>query len=485
MGIDEIQCKACQSSTNMCLVAQLYAPMDFDRSLYVFCCNKRICSLSSAGWIVLRNQTTRHSTAVVQPPAIPVPVAAAPAASVWGSWSLDSDGTMAAGDDLEALLAARDNASQLQQQQPSLPQQQAKKQSSHKQSTDNSSDESLLSQALASLGHELSCWEIESSADPFFDSSGHYASKSYYKSCSSTSSRGAADNNGSDDDSDDYDDVPMTAQERQHIDRMLQGYVADEEDTGLVALLQQEISGSSSDLKRQTTITNNSATATTTRDDADDIEDADDNENDDDDDEVGGNTTSSGQTSTQQQHSSSSSSKCRGGSSDTKFARSDRRSRVESHFQRVVAAAPAQVVRYQYGGDPLWCTFPPPVDHDHEHRQQQASSSVPRCEHCGARREFECQLMPGIFALKPLFAHQPRSPQKPANGDEPQTTTAVATGQETLLGETFDFGVVAVYSCPNSCSSSDSNDNIDSNSDSSSRKTTRLRFEFAVVQPPV
>ena len=303
------------------------------------------------------------------------------------------------------------------------------------------------------------------------------------------------------DDSDDDDDVPMTAQERQHIDRMLQGYVADEEDAGLVALLQQEFSGSSSsssssnDLKRQQlAVTDDVANA-------DDLEDTDDGDGDD---EIGGNNSGGQASMQQQQHNNSKNRSSSDGHSggESKFARSDRRSRVESHFQRVVAAAPAQVVRYQYGGDPLWCTFPSPTDHHHPQQ-----TSVPHCEHCGARREFECQLMPGIFALKPLFAHQPRPPQTPTayesssssssssstmtcalNSEEQQTKTTATTeavGQQSLMGETFDFGVVAVYSCPNSCSSSDSSDNNNIDSSSNSRKTTRLRFEFAVVQPPI
>jgi hypothetical protein len=107
--------------------------------------------------------------------------------------------------------------------------------------------------------------------------------------------------------------------------------------------------------------------------------------------------------------------------------------------------------------------------------------------------------MPGVFALKPLFAHQPRPPQTTSDvcgsslsssvvdaihSDERQTTAVGAAGQESsLLGETFDFGVVAVYSCPNSCCYSDDNDNNIDNS--SNKKVSRLRFEIAVVQPPV
>lgn len=73
----------------------------------------------------------------------------------------------------------------------------------------------------------------------------------------------------------------------------------------------------------------------------------------------------------------------RDGDGDTSMLKkSDCRSRVESAFQAAVSHAPSQVVRFAYGGDPLWCTYPPP------------EMSVPRCQ-CGSERVFEMQLMPG------------------------------------------------------------------------------------------
>ncbi len=55
--MDDLRCKVCEKSDKLVLVAQLYAPTDlFQRSLYIFCCNKRECSLKSDGWIALRNQ---------------------------------------------------------------------------------------------------------------------------------------------------------------------------------------------------------------------------------------------------------------------------------------------------------------------------------------------------------------------------------------------------------------------------------------------
>jgi hypothetical protein len=54
--VKTLTCRVCHQSEFMVLVAQIYAPIDFDRSLYIFCCNKRMCSSNSNAWIVIRNQ---------------------------------------------------------------------------------------------------------------------------------------------------------------------------------------------------------------------------------------------------------------------------------------------------------------------------------------------------------------------------------------------------------------------------------------------
>jgi hypothetical protein len=81
-------------------------------------------------------------------------------------------------------------------------------------------------------------------------------------------------------------------------------------------------------------------------------------------------------------------------------------------------------MRYAYGGSPLWCTFPwPDID-----------TLVPSCEYCGASRQFELQLMPAILNL-PI--------------------PTVNSSSDQLLGDCLDFGVVAIFSCPNSCPNPD------------------------------
>ena len=297
----------------------------------------------------------------------------------------------------------------------------------------------------------LAEWAVEAEDDPFVQ-------------------RGPAA--GDDDDDDEEDAVPLTEKERCHIDNMIRGYVADEEDAHLLALLQRE----SGDLKRLEV-----AASSLSKRRASDIAAADD-------DDAGGgegDADSGGGGEYLAVHASSgnSGSHC----SESRLARSGRRCRVESHFQHVVSAAPSQVVRFDYGGSPLWCThpFPSPTADDtttptptaaagrarigsgRDQRGQPTASrtggqtAAAHCEHCGARREFECQLMPGFFALSPLF---------PGDGKAGSSSTPASVGTAAaaqLLGDSLDFGVVVVYSCPNSCAAG-----------------TRTPYELALVQPP-
>lgn len=99
------------------------------------------------------------------------------------------------------------------------------------------------------------------------------------------------------------------------------------------------------------------------------------------------------------------------------------RHKVDLQFNRFkdrIAIEPAQVLRYQKGGVPLWINSESPQD-----------SSIPSCAVCGSKRTFEFQIMPQ------LLHHLEVEPVE-LNGKE-------------VASDTIDWGVLAVYTCSNSC----------------------------------
>uniref|UniRef100_UPI00358FDA81 programmed cell death protein 2 isoform X3 n=1 Tax=Myxine glutinosa TaxID=7769 RepID=UPI00358FDA81 len=81
-------------------------------------------------------------------------------------------------------------------------------------------------------------------------------------------------------------------------------------------------------------------------------------------------------------------------------------------FERLVAIAPKQVIRYGHGAAPLW------VSNSHV----PSSHDIPPCS-CGAQRAFEFQIMPQLL--------------NDLNVDK--------------LGASIDWGTLAVYTCSQSC----------------------------------
>eukprot|EP00041_Stephanoeca_diplocostata_P018803 m.397368 g.397368 ORF g.397368 m.397368 type:complete len:185 (-) comp21127_c0_seq23:1472-2026(-) len=94
-----------------------------------------------------------------------------------------------------------------------------------------------------------------------------------------------------------------------------------------------------------------------------------------------------------------------------------------ANFKERIASEPAQVLRYQKWGSPLW--IGPTVPQE---------GSIPPCELCGAKRRFEMQIMPQ------LLQHLEVEP----DGDVNEETA------------TIDWGVLGIFTCENSCSIGDS-----------------------------
>merc|ERR1712039_652281 len=98
-------------------------------------------------------------------------------------------------------------------------------------------------------------------------------------------------------------------------------------------------------------------------------------------------------------------------------------------FQKRIERSPTQVVRYCWGGEPLWIAAPPKDFPGSASRSSSAGSCVPRCS-CGAERIFELQVLPTLPS---------------------QLCSATKTASELKI----EWGTVAVYTCSADCASSD------------------------------
>lgn len=85
--------------------------------------------------------------------------------------------------------------------------------------------------------------------------------------------------------------------------------------------------------------------------------------------------------------------------------------KVFQKFQKRVKCNPEQIIRYKRGGKPLWIASEP------------LPENIPKCQYCNSPRQFEFQIMPQML---------------------------------TLLKEIdLDWGVIAVYTCMQSCTDTD------------------------------
>eukprot|EP00927_Polykrikos_kofoidii_P077528 TRINITY_DN74465_c0_g1_i1.p1 TRINITY_DN74465_c0_g1~~TRINITY_DN74465_c0_g1_i1.p1 ORF type:complete len:445 (+),score=97.58 TRINITY_DN74465_c0_g1_i1:214-1548(+) len=101
-----------------------------------------------------------------------------------------------------------------------------------------------------------------------------------------------------------------------------------------------------------------------------------------------------------------------------------------ARFQRRLERSPSQVVRYSWGGQPLWMAPPPP--------ELGGGAWPPKCARCGAERIFEIELLPTLLSQVAAAGHA-------------------------------EWGVVVVYTCSKDCIGG--------------KDGAELCEEFVVVQP--
>ena len=343
----------------------MYAPVDYDRALYLFCCNKRVCSITSEGWTVCRNQQSENSSSSqkkANPPIITevapiLKVAAAP--SVWGSLLEGDDDDDA---DMMLMLAARDAALASKKTEMNKKTETKSVSRKGKEAAVSQADEPVLPPLLPQA---LLCWKVEAVSDPC----PHGADMLIHAAL-----------RGGDDEEDEVRSA-LSSVTMQHVQQMLAGYIAAAEtevveggedqgrdDPALIDLLKKEaLAGSAANITKEEKGGVAGAAAAKmkqTKSSSDKKRDAGKAKEKEKDKAVAGDTEKD---------------------EDAAPVSSDCLSRVEGAFQAAVSHAPSQVVRFAYGGYPLWCTYPPP----------RAAAAVPLCA-CGAERVFEMQLMPGM-----------------------------------------------------------------------------------------
>ncbi|KAJ1406650.1 hypothetical protein B484DRAFT_208887, partial [Ochromonadaceae sp. CCMP2298] len=332
----ELLCGSCSSGANVVLVAQLYAPVECDRSLYVFCCNTRSCSLKSAGWRVVRNQREtskkvkggavvgkkQHTPKGEQLGVFPAPSpAGAISKSVWSDLGTDG-GVGDIDEELERMLLDRDKA--LGKSASPLGERTAAESGSTSGNGSNSVSSTVpalappappSSSARYVTPSHLQAWAV-SEVEEIWAQEDEEAAREGLQLHLQTAAR----------------------KEASHIDRLLQSYYEGEEDPAVLQILKNQHSGA--------------ANARTTVDDA--VED-------------GGEDGAAAHVSKRRSDSDSTDASLRDAGAaeevevERAMSRSSRREQVEAYFQRRVAYYPSQVLRYAFGGEPLWITHPSPL----------------------------------------------------------------------------------------------------------------------------
>lgn len=493
-----LRCRHCNRTERMLLVCQIYAPTDRPRSIYIFCCNQRQCSLTSRGWIILRNQAkepdaAKHSS----PPLALLPLAAAatattskPPPSSSSMWSFLEEENPSVPevqlDDLEKMLLARDEALRGSSSASAKNAAAAEgtgagdKAISERSIETQNTRQSTYSAASAIavpdpiVSQEWSpCFRIVDTTDVWQGKAVSASTLSNPRKKPQPEALCGIDqfddtDEREEDDEEEGDRFNLNVATDGHIQQMLAGYLQDDPDEEL--------------LKIMDSVKHNAGDAGAGG--------------------VRGGGSSKGVGSNRKVFRSRDNE-----DDDTgwvrKLTRNTMRSKTELYFQRRTAGEPRQVLRYAYGGDPLWCTHPPPHD----------SAHVDPCR-CGADRCFELQLMPALLAqqmtaaassssstadslgvitengcllvreqnVSPAAQEPPRACGEDAGGETASAGSLIEAGfplagadvddggeeDEVItryaqpsdsqiadllkrLGDELDFGVLTVWCCPESC----------------------------------
>lgn len=100
--------------------------------------------------------------------------------------------------------------------------------------------------------------------------------------------------------------------------------------------------------------------------------------------------------------------------------KSNDKNKIESLFYKKLSVCPNQIIRYNYGGLPLWCHSKiPPI----------SSITCPRCSGCHEPRVYEMQLMPTLLSFLPNTSN---SNSSESNEEKKESITTTSSSQPNI-----------------------------------------------------
>lgn len=149
------------------------------------------------------------------------------------------------------------------------------------------------------------------------------------------------------------------------------------------------------------------------------------------------------------------------GGGGEKYERLPPEERAFLAFTDRIKRSPEQVLRYAYGGVPMWSV--PTHDNSRQRMQKgrkQKGESPPfphvkPCS-CGRERIFEFEVLPSVLFALNVDIHAKAYPQSSSQGSSIYSAEFSQDGgmEQKMNGGGMDWGALAVYSCPDCCDES-------------------------------
>ena len=151
-----------------------------------------------------------------------------------------------------------------------------------------------------------------------------------------------------------------------------------------------------------------------------------------------------------------------GSSGGEKYERLPPEERAFLAFTDRIKRSPEQVLRYAYGGVPMWSVPTHDVGGQKTQKGGKQKGESPKpfphvkpCS-CGRERIFEFEVLPSVLFALNVDIHAKAYLQSSSQGSSNSATESSPDGgmEQKMNGGGMDWGALAVYSCPDSCDQS-------------------------------